>query len=108
MELRVVSRNNNRLAWTSWITQAIKGHANLRAGPLELDSFKCDDFRMKVSVKGKDKLLRIGEFLKLNSRIDVTGEIAIGPNGHPKRRSIEEICEALMAQITMEDTGIAV
>ena len=106
LEMRVVTRNNNELAVTQWIRQALHGRPKLQKGPLELDSFKCDDFRMRVKVNGKDKILKIRDFVRLNSRIDVSQEVSMGADGHPTRKSISEICAALMAQISKEDTGI--
>jgi hypothetical protein len=108
VELRVVARKNNQLAWTQWIQQALRsGRPKLRKGPIEADEFKCDDFKMKVNYKGKDRILKVRDFLRLNSRIDVSGEVEMTADGHPDRDSISGICEALMEQITEEDTGIA-
>lgn len=107
MEVRVVAQNNNQLGWTQWMSQAIQGkRVNLQKGAIEVDSFKCDDFRMRVNFNGKDKMLKVEDFIRLNSRIDVSGEVSMGADGHPDRESISQICEALMAQITKEDTGI--
>lgn len=105
-EIRVVARNTNNLPLTKWISQRLHRRPKIQQGSLELEPFRYDDFRMRVTINGKDKMLKMGEFIRMNSRIDVTGEVAMGEDGHPTRKSISEICEALMAQITKEDAGI--
>lgn len=107
-EIRVVARNANTVPLTRWINEKLQRRPKVKVqqGSLELEPFKYDDFRMRVNINGKDKMLKMGEFIRMNSRMDVTQEVSIGADGHPTRKSISDICAALMAQITKEDAGI--
>lgn len=107
-EMRVVARKNNKLDWTDWISKAVQGSPKVRKGMLELDSFECNDFRIRVNINGKDRVLKVHDLIRLNSRIDVTNEIVRGRDGHPRRDSISEVCEGLMAQVAKDNPGIAV
>jgi len=105
-EMRIVARKENQLVWTDWLRRAVRGRLKMQKGPMEIDSFECDDFRMRVNINGKDKVVKIRDFVRLNSRMDISDVVEFGPDGHPKRRSIGEVCAGLMAQITRDDPGI--
>lgn len=102
VELRVVAKRGAQLGWTERIRRIIFGKDQIGGGALELDSFKCDDFRLRININGKDRMLKVGEFLKMNSRIEVTEEVEIGRDGHPTFESISSICESLGAKVARD------
>jgi hypothetical protein len=104
VEVRIIAKRKSTLNSTKMIMDAIKNR-QLSARGFELDNFQCNDFRITVNVKGKDRVLRVGEFLKMNSRIEVTDIVDIGRDGHPSRESIADACEALIREVA-EDMDI--
>lgn len=101
VELRVVARKGARLGWTKLISNILQGRKKVQ-GALELDSFKCDEFRMRININGRERMLKVGDFLKMNSRIDVTDVVEIGRDGHPTFESISVACERLAAEVARD------
>ncbi len=106
VELRVVAKRENHLAWTEWMMKAIDGKGSRIKGALEIDSFKSDRFQMRINYNGKEKTLKVGELLQLNSRIDVSDLVEYGADGHPTRKTISDAAAALLSQITSDDLGV--
>lgn len=105
VEVRIVAQKKSTINPTKLIRDAIMGDGSKQKG-FELENFQSNDLRITVNFKGKDRVLRVGTLLKMNSRIEVTELVEIGSDGHPSRKSVAEACEALIIQVA-KDMDIA-
>jgi hypothetical protein len=105
LELRVVAKRGDGLSLSS-LARNVFGRQEISSKNLyELDGVAFNRFKMKVSLQGKDKWLTVGQFMTMHSRLDVSKDVELDRTGHPKRASIEEVCQGLLEKVALEAKG---
>ncbi len=70
---------------------------------LEETRFQFDDIKVKTKLRGKERTVNLSEPNKIRASFDVTEEVSVGTNGHPRFQSISQVARSLLAdfQATM-------
>ena len=63
---------------------------------IELQDFDYENVKVELDVAGSRRTLDLSDVMKLRAHYDITGDLDIGPDGHPVFASIDEIAKEMM------------
>ena len=72
-------------------------------GTIEIDNFEAHE--VKIELKDQDnrkQTVSFADILRVHSRLNVTDQVVLGPEGHPTEESISNICRALIVKTAKE------
>lgn len=97
MQISLKAKRGFDAGFSSYVQGIFSG--NNDSSLLELDNFETNNFKVIVDVGGRNKTLTYKKFVRVNSRVEVSGDVELGIDGHPIRTSIENICSAIIMRI---------
>jgi hypothetical protein len=102
-ELQVIVKSKGKpLPVPQRLMNFFTGGAVTRGKLMEFHGFQAQKFKMIVEIGGKKRVLSHAGFLQMHGRIDVDSEVKFNRDGFPTRESLEEVAEALLAEIAKD------
>ena len=97
-ELVISAGRNRRLPLVGRVRDVIGGNRNVK-NMIELTNFDYDNVKVELDVGGSRRTVDLSNTFKLRAHYDITSELEIGPNGHPKFASIDSIATELLQDL---------